>query len=81
MIFLILNEFLPMVSMCCCNPSISTSSHFVILAIVPTNLGEFQPLQNFFHQSNIHQTDHHLAYNHQLIACNEAQRFEVEVPV
>ena len=41
--FFILNEFLPIVSMWSCNPSSSTSSHLLILAIVPTSFGEFHP--------------------------------------
>ena len=34
--------------------------------------------ENYFHQLNTHQIDHHLTYNRQLTACIEAQILEEE---
>ena len=48
--------------------------------MVPTILGEFQPLTEFVSSIKQTPTDRHLAYNHQLTACSEAQKFSKEVP-
>ena len=53
----------------------------VIFAIVPTSLRVPAIYRVIDHLSSIPQTDHHQVYNHQLVVCNEAQRFEGEVLV